>query len=251
MIGFSELLPKQDVKRCLEETKMAVEGIHFSISDTLDDLKTSIVSYREHMKAMEIEHLYLHGPFLDMSPVSFDSRIREATEYRFAQVYEAAIELGAEKIVFHSGYVPIFWFPDGWAERMAEFWNRFLQDRGQIPVVLENVYDPDPALLREVAELVEAPSFRLCLDMGHAHHYSKIPVNQWVELWAEKIGHVHVHDNDGTRDAHLALGGGTIPSAQVLRSVKRLAPEASCAIECNTREAVLESWRQLRGLGFE
>lgn len=249
MIAFSDLLRKEEMKIAVGKTGMGVESIDFSITDNLDCLEETIIEYKARMEYMGASSLFLHGPFLDMSPVSFDSKIRQVSQYRFEQAYDAGVRLGAEKIVFHTSYIPIFWFPDGWAERMAEFWNRFMEGKDQMQVVFENVYDPDPTLVAKVAELVESPYFKLCLDIGHANHYSEASVVDWVAAFGSHIGHVHVHDNDGSRDAHLALGAGNIPVTEVLTAIKNVAPEASYTIECNTLEDVLTSYNVLTDIG--
>lgn len=250
MLAFSDLLTKEEMKIAVDKTGMGVESIDFSITDNLDCLEQTIIDYKARMEYMGASSLFLHGPFLDMSPVSFDSKIRQVSEYRFEQAYDAGVRLGAEKIVFHTSYIPIFWFPDGWSERMAEFWNRFLEDKDQMQVVFENVYDPDPTLVAKVAELVESTYFKLCLDIGHANHYSETSVSDWVKVFGNHIGHVHVHDNDGSRDAHLALGAGTISIKEVLAAIRNVAPEASYTIECNTLKDVLVSHQVLSELGI-
>lgn len=53
----------------------------------------------------------------------------------------------------------IFW--EGWAERVAEFINRFLEGRSDIEVALENVLDPKWEPLKAVADQVEADKFWL------------------------------------------------------------------------------------------
>lgn len=245
MIAFSDLLTKEDMKMAVEKTGMAVESIDFSITDNLDNIKQTIIDYKARMEYMGASKLFIHGPFLDMSPVSFDSKIRSVTEYRFQQAYDAGVELGAEKIVFHTSYIPIFWFPDGWPERMAEFWNRFMEGKDQMQVVFENVYDPTPDLMVKVAELVETSNFKLCLDIGHANHFSQIPVLDWARAFGNHVGHVHVHDNDGSRDAHLAIGNGNIPAQDVFLEIKKNSPQASYTIECNTLDDVLASYKRL------
>lgn len=131
---------------------------------------------------------------------------------------------------------------------MAEFWNRFLEGRDQMQVIFENVYDPTPDLMVRVAELVKAKNFKLCLDIGHANHFSQIPVLDWVNAFGSHIGHVHVHDNDGSRDAHWALGQGNIPVEQVLGDIRKVAPEASYTIECNSLKDVLVSYDYLESI---
>ena len=72
--------------------------------------------------------------------------------------------------------------------------------------------------------------------------YSKAPVEKWVECFGSDIGHVHLHNNDGTKDSHRALGCDTIPAKELLRAIKTAAPDASYTIECNTLEDVLNTY---------
>lgn len=91
----------------------------------------------------------------------------------FEQAYSAAVALDAEKIVYHTGFIPSVYYLEGWAERMIEFWTKFMADGRPVPIVLENVWDPYARVLKKIAEAVAHPGFNLCLDIGHAHCYSK------------------------------------------------------------------------------
>ena len=75
---------------------------------------------------------------------------------------------------------------------------------------LENVLDPKWEPLKAVADQVEADNFGLCLDIGHANCYSAQPVEDWAQGLNPYLTHIHVHDNHGDRDAHLALGDGNL-----------------------------------------
>ena len=241
MIFASDLLNKTDMKNILSQTSMGIESIEFSISENLDHLDTKLPDYRARMEYYGVTDLILHGPFLDLSPVAFDSRIREVTAYRFAQTYDVALQLNAKKIVFHSGFIPTIYFLEGWAERVAEFWNAFMEDRTEVQVLIENVYDPFPEPIVNVKELVPSDNFKLCFDIGHANCYSNISPLKWAKALGPHIGHVHLHDNHGTRDTHQALGTGTIPVNEILSTISHLAPHATYTIECNTPEDVLSS----------
>ena len=74
-----------------------VESIEFSISDNLDQLERKMERYQKRLEQMGNPPLTLHGPFLDLNPASFDSRIRKVTMERFDQCYQAGIRLGAKK----------------------------------------------------------------------------------------------------------------------------------------------------------
>jgi sugar phosphate isomerase/epimerase len=48
----------------------------------------------------------------------------------------------------------------------------------------------------------------LCLDVGHAN--TNEGSTKYIEKFADKIVCVHIHDNNGKYDEHLAIGTGTI-----------------------------------------
>lgn len=106
MIYVSHLLRDEEMKELVEELEVGVESIEFSISENLDHLSEHIKTYRKRLQFIGTRELTLHGPFLDLNPVAYDSRVRRVTMERFIQCYEAAQELGAKKIVYHTCYHP-------------------------------------------------------------------------------------------------------------------------------------------------
>lgn len=247
MIYISHLLPDEEMKELVEETGAGIESIDFSMSENLDRLSESVRIYKKRMNDIGTDDLTLHGPFLDLNPVTFDSEIRKVTMHRFEQVYTAAQELGAKKIVFHTGFHPDIYFLIGWADRMADFFHEFLDGRCDIQIVLENLYDREWEALTEVKQKMHESNFRLCLDIGHANCFSPIPVTEWARQMSPYIGHVHVHDNFGDKDSHLALGNGNIDVKQVFREIRE---KETCTytIECNNKEDVRTSFCVLKNL---
>lgn len=246
MIYVSDLLPEKDMKQILQRTNMGVEAIEFSISDSLDHLNEKVKEYRSRIKYYGVTDLILHGPFLDLNPMAYDSQIQKVTTCRFAQAYEAGLQLGAKKIVYHTCFIPTVYYLDGWAERMADFFHTFLEGRTELQVLIENVLDRYPKPIKQVVDMVNAPNFKLCLDIGHANCYSELSPIRWAECFADSIGHVHLHNNDGTRDSHLSLDAGTAPARELLHIFKKIAPDATYTIECNTMEDVLRSYELAR-----
>ena len=67
-------------------------------------------------------------------------------------------------------------------------------------------------------------------DTGHAH------VNGWdipavVKALGERLAACHVHDNDGSGDAHLPVGQGDIDWKAYFGAVKKYAPQATQVFE--------------------
>lgn len=244
MIYVSHLLPDSEMKEIIELTGAGVESIDFAISDNLDQLGKSINAYRKRLKEIGCRNLAIHGPYMDINPAAFDSQVRKATLERFAQTYTAAQELGAERVVFHSGMNPYIYMLECWADRVSAFFQEFLQDKTEIEIVMENVFDPKWQPVLDVYRQVNAPNFHLCLDMGHAHCYSDIPVTEWAKRLSPYVTHVHLHDNKGDRDAHMGLGEGNLPYREVL-ALLPCTEGRTWTIECNSREAVLQSFGAL------
>ena len=244
MIYVSHLMDDCELQKLIAATGMGVETIEFSIGENLDRLPKKAEAYRKRLERMGDPLLSVHGPFLDLNPVSYDSLVAAASRKRYETAYEAAQILGAAQIIFHSCFLPRVYFKTGWAERLADFWNDFLKGKTGIQVLMENVYDPWPEVMLETAKRVTHPDFGICLDIGHANCYSEVPVKEWAKILSPCVRHLHVHDNDRTADSHLALGRGDIPFLEIMEMLK--GQKRNYTIECSSREAVLETWEILK-----
>ncbi len=74
------------------------------------------------------------------------------------------------------------------------------------------------------------PQAGALLDTGHAH------VNGWdisavVKALGGKLKACHIHDNDGSGDAHLPVGNGDIDWKAYFAAVKKYAPQATQVLE--------------------
>ena len=49
-----------------------------------------------------------------------------------------------------------------------------------------------------------------CLDPGHTFAFGDAPLKTWVNALGKYLGQIHLHDNHGEEDEHLALGKGSI-----------------------------------------
>lgn len=186
-----------------------------------------------HRQAIEkIELRSLHGPFGDLCPGSFDSMVRDVARNRFEMAYDIAVQLDITNIVLHHGYVPGTSSPAGWLSRCTHFWKDFLDSKSaEMKFHVENMLESDPYLLSDVIESINKENVDVCLDIGHAHCHSKIPVVKWIEIFRTHIGYVHLLDNFGEKDEHLGLGEGNIPMVDVCNALCEYAPDAIWAIE--------------------
>lgn len=243
MIYISHLIEDRDMQDILENESMGIESIEFSIGYCLDDFVVHIEDYRRRLESMSYTSLSIHGPFLDLNPASNDSLIRKASRERFQQAYEAARVLGADKLIYHTCFVPQVNFLEGWVDLAVPFWEEFLADKDeQLKIHLENVFDPFYEPIKDVMNKVNHPAFSICLDLGHANHASHQSLTEWIRELGNDIGHIHIHDNNGITDQHLAVGGGTIPWDEVKKALKTYCPDVDYTIENSTPADV---WKTL------
>ena len=204
------LLPRyQDL---IEQYRLNLE-LGFSAAD-LDN-----VSRRDFQKAADAlarqgSRLTFHGPFWELCPGSCDPLIRQISRLRLAQLFDLITVFRPLQVVCHTGFDPRHHSSDHgpWLERALEVLEP-LVDRAEqlnIRLLLENVWESGPALHRAVFDRLPSSHLGFCLDLGHQHAFSSTPLEQWLGVLADRLGEIHVHDNDGSRDAHLPVGAGTI-----------------------------------------
>ena len=179
-----------------------------------------------------LEPRALHGPFGDLCAGSYDPKIREVTRDRFELAYRFARELNSPDIILHHGYVPGTSAPQNWLRRCVDFWQDFLQDKEDgYRFHIENMLERDAVLLSDVIDGIGDARVDVCLDVGHCQCNSREPPMRWIERLGPRIGWVHLHNNHGEADEHLALGEGTIPMDEVCSALLEHAPTAAWSLE--------------------
>ncbi|MDR0548910.1 MAG: sugar phosphate isomerase/epimerase [Deltaproteobacteria bacterium] len=99
-----------------------------------------------------------------------------------------------------------------WLNRSKTVWSEVSRTLGCL-LYLENTHEHSPLPLIHLLEIL-GDQAGFCLDFGHWFHYAMGRHWDNLDFWLERIGpflaHVHVHDNNGEADQHLALGQGLI-----------------------------------------
>lgn len=207
-------------------------GLELAEFCTARNLDCPAVYSQAQAKSSGISRLWFHAPFAELSPAAIDPMVRAVTRRRYHQSIRAARQLGVTRLVIHTGFVPMVYFPQWFIQQSVLFWRRFLQHTDSILIALENVMEPDPTVQLEIVRQVDDPRLRLCLDIGHANsQVSQTPLAQWIDTLAPWIAHVHLHNNDGGWDLHNPLGQGSIAMEPVLDHLLDACPGATFTIE--------------------
>ena len=156
----------------------------------------------------------VHAPFTDLSPGSPDPGIRRWTRHRFEQTLDVVACFRPRTVVCHAGY-DAKRYHEGraqWIEKSLEMWSWFagnLHSQG-CGMMIENAYEEDPQDIQAIFEGLSDLGVGFCLDMGHQAAFGRAPLDRWLKVLGPYLGQVHLHDNHGSTDEHLALGKGTI-----------------------------------------
>lgn len=165
-----------------------------------------------------------HAPFVDLSAGSSDPAVRDVTRRRFEELLALVPLFRPVTVVAHAGYdwKRHEYFRDEWLANSLAFWS-WLSDalnREGSRLMLENVYEQGPAEIRVLFEQLSSRRVGLCLDCGHLTVFGAAPLGEWLESLGGFIGQLHLHDNLGEKDDHLALGRGRIDFSRLFAYLK-------------------------------
>jgi sugar phosphate isomerase/epimerase len=173
-------------------------------------------AFRNISEILKINHrkITLHGPFMDLVPGGFDSMLLTATRKRLDRFFEIIPIFEPIHVVCHTGYDPDH-YRENWNDWLANSiatWKSYvsLAERFGFKLLLENVYETSPEVHCALFDTIPSDAFGFCLDVGHHHVFGKSPLKEWIGMLGEKILALHLHDNCGEEDSHLAIGKGNV-----------------------------------------
>ncbi len=162
----------------------------------------------------------LHAPFNDLAPGGMDTRIRKITREKLCRAFELIPVFRPRSIVCHLGYDEDkhSYKMDQWAQHSLETWRQLLKIAAQYqtPVMFENTYETTPDIHYRLFTKINDPNFRFCLDTGHLMSYAGTSWHLWLDRLLPWLGQLHLHDNDGVRDDHIAIGSGRFDFEELL-----------------------------------
>jgi sugar phosphate isomerase/epimerase len=165
----------------------------------------------------------MHTPFMDLSMGSPDPAILNVTRHRLEQFLRLMPLFKPVQVVCHAGYDEKRYgaLKESWLTRSLKTWKWFagnVRSEGA-GLMLENVYEQSPQEVMPLLDNLGEHGVGFCLDTGHQAVFGKVPLETWVKSLGVLIGQLHLHDNHGDGDEHLALGKGNIEFKWLLETL--------------------------------
>ena len=187
----------------------------------------------------------IHAPFGDLAPGASDPEIRRVSRAKLQKTL-ALIELfEPHAIVCHLGYEDHkhAWKKPDWLDYSVETWGELLALAAPagVPLMLENTYEKAPETHREILSRLNSPAARFCLDVGHTLAFAGNSWHDWLPELSPWLGHLHLHDNRGGRDEHLAVGQGVFDFAGLFAYLRRANLRPSITLEPHREDDLLAS----------
>jgi sugar phosphate isomerase/epimerase len=195
----------------------------------------------------------VHAPFADINIASPSKSMLNAMIKRLKKSIICAHDLNAYVWIFHPGLqtgISMFYPRMDWLQNIETAQSLFntANDYG-VKIAIENVPEPYPFLMKNVEDFKKFyneidEDMDMVLDIGHANINGQIEL--FLKTFADRIVHVHAHDNDGKNDQHLGIGYGNVNWKNTADLLKRILYDRVVVIE--SVEHIQESLRKLKQL---
>lgn len=195
----------------------------------------------------------VHAPFADINVASPSKPLLNAMLRRLEKSISFASALDAYIWVFHPGLktgISMFYPGMDWLQDQKTI-KRLLNIASNhgVKVAIENMPEPFSFLMKSVNDFSRLyqeinEDIGLVFDVGHANLDGQI--ERFLTDFADKIVHVHAHDNDGTHDQHLGIGYGNIDWKNFAKKLERISYDKTVIVE--SVEHVEESVQTLNRL---
>lgn len=219
--------------RCREE--FGLDGIEFSLPHPkLDEAALERVRDLAQESGMDIS-VHFWGDLAQLGVGAAVGQLRE-----WLAVCEA---VGFKQMIIHGGShddarLGVAITRQAMAQAAGEY------ERAGVVICLENHYGWEyhdchelfstPEELLEVFRALAGPAVRVCLDYGHSQMTGN--TEEFLERLAPYLAYVHLADNMGVDDDHLAFGEGVVPWRRVLEKTRSVGYMGPFTVEFPVRE---------------
>ena len=192
----------------------------------------------------------IHSPFMDVNIAALQDKSRLNSIKQIKDSIDLANKINAEAVVIHPGLAP-FLANKYFLDKVYETANNSIKELGEygrdlgVLATIENMPTFDGMLynnMEDLHNLLTSLDMSMTLDIGHANHSGYSP----DQMIFDSIKHIHIHDNFGDEDAHLALGEGSIELKYIVNSLEEKNYDGIYIIEVNDYDSIKKSYEYMK-----
>ena len=209
------------------------------------DYITAAKQIREHAEKRGVRFIQAHAPFGG----GYDFYLG-TTVPKFPAMFEMCKVIGIENVVIHPLQTGRYYGnEDALFDMNVKFYTALapLAKASGVRIALENMWQRHP-ITRDICDDVLAPpeelckmydtladpdAFTVCLDIGHVALCGREPENAIRLIGGERLGCLHVHDNDYVSDLHTLPGASKINWDAVCRALGEIDYRGSFNLEAD------------------
>ena len=237
-------------------------GIEHDLENALEFIENLGIEYAEivhqypHDK-VDVESLEsynlkysVHAPFMDVNIAALQDKSRLNSIEQIKASIDLANEINAEAVVVHPGLAS-FLANKYFLDKVYEYANESIREIGNygrdlgVLTTIENMPGFDGMLYQnmdDLNELLVSLDMSMTLDIGHANHVGYSPDG----MIFDSIKHIHMHDNFGDDDAHLAFGEGNIELKHIVNTLESKNYDGIYVIEVNDYDSIKKSYEYIK-----
>lgn len=222
-------------------------GTRFFTQDE-DAFRREIERHGDILRSFHIDPVQTHGPWKN-PPADATEDERKVRFELFSKAIRGTAYLGSPYMILH----PLMPYGANSPEHPDEVWRinldfmHRLAEVGKkygVVVCLENMPFKKlplatPAEIADFVRTVNHPNLKVCLDTGHALIRGVSPAEAVRITGADLLATLHIHDNDGTRDAHDPIGTGIMDFPDFVRALGEIQYRGAISLETMADRASL------------
>lgn len=191
----------------------------------------------------------IHSPFLDINIASLNETIRKASVNDIKNSMDFASKINAEIVVVHPGNIPFI--AKGLEDKIYEKSIKSMKELKLysneigVEIAIENMPNIEVFIYQNINDLnniLEELELAMTLDIGHANTLNYTP----NEMYFPSIKHIHMSDNFGNDDDHLAFGEGSIDLKACVNIFEEKKYDGIYMIEVNDEISVKKSYKYFK-----
>jgi sugar phosphate isomerase/epimerase len=238
-IGLSTLYCLSEPFKKMTESILKADTTYIEIVDEgFHALNSRRVQVLNELAASYGLKYTVHAPFADINIASPSKPLLNTILKRLKKSILYASALNCQIWVFHPGLktgITMFYPGKEWTRNLktARLLFKFANAHS-VEATIENVPEPFPFIIKSVEDFKRFynevnENTGLVLDIGHANINKQ--TESFLTTFADRIVHMHAHDNYGKSDQHLGIGYGNVNWEKTVALIKKISYRGIVVVE--------------------